>query len=70
VFLLLYVLMVSTRKRFFSSVHRAFVIQNTLSIAALVPGMAEENSKMSCMFLTKYIHFIQTQIFQITFQKL
>jgi hypothetical protein len=33
-------------------------------IAALVPGMAKENSKM-----TKYIHFAQTRTFQTTFQK-
>jgi hypothetical protein len=38
-------LMVSTRKQLLSSVHlciRAFVIENTLSIAALIPGMARE----------------------------
>jgi hypothetical protein len=44
------------------------VIENTLSVAALVPGMARENSKMSCMFLTKCFHFAQTRIFQTTFQ--
>jgi hypothetical protein len=38
--------MVSTSERLFSSAHRAFVIENTLSIAALGPGMAKENSKM------------------------
>jgi hypothetical protein len=38
--------MVSTRKLFFSSVHRAFVIENILSIDTLVPGMAKENSKI------------------------
>jgi hypothetical protein len=62
--------MVSTRKLLFSSVHRACVTENTLSIAALVSGMANENSKMSCLFLTKCIHFAQTRIFQTTFQKL
>jgi hypothetical protein len=45
------------------------VIENTLSIAALVPGMLKENSKMSCFF-TKYIHFAQTRILQTIFQKL
>jgi hypothetical protein len=34
------VLVVSTRKLFLSSVHRAFVMENTLSVAAFVPGMA------------------------------
>jgi hypothetical protein len=43
----------STRKQLFSSAHRAFVIENTLSIAALVPGKAKENSKMSCVFYNK-----------------
>jgi hypothetical protein len=43
--------MVSTRKLFFLSVHRAFVIDNTRSIDALVPGMAKENSKMICMYV-------------------
>jgi hypothetical protein len=51
--------MVSTRKQLFSSVHRAFVIENTLSIAALVPGMEKENSKMSYVFFNK-IHSLCT----------
>jgi hypothetical protein len=42
--------MVSTRKQLFSSAHRALVIENTFSVAALVPGMAKENSKVSCIF--------------------
>jgi hypothetical protein len=29
------------------------VIENTLSIAALIPGMAKENSKMICVFLNE-----------------
>jgi hypothetical protein len=36
-----------------SSVHRAFVIENTLSTDALVPGMSKENSKIICMFLNE-----------------
>jgi hypothetical protein len=44
------------------------MIENTLSIVALVPGMAKENFKLGCVFLTKYIHFTQTQIFQIIFK--
>jgi hypothetical protein len=51
--------MVSTRKRLFLSVHRKFVIENTLSIAALVPGMAKENFKMSCVFFNE-IHSLHT----------
>jgi hypothetical protein len=51
--------MVSTRKQLFSSVHRAFVTENTLSIAALVPGMAKENSKMSCVFFNE-VHSLWT----------
>jgi hypothetical protein len=51
--------MVSTRKQLFSSVHRAFVIENTLSIAALVPGMAKENSKMSYLFFNE-VHSLCT----------
>jgi hypothetical protein len=54
-------LMVSTRKQLFSSVHRAFVIENTLSIAALVPGMAKEYYKMSCMFFNE-IHSLHTNL--------
>jgi hypothetical protein len=54
-------LMVSTRKRLFSSVHRAFVIENTLSIAALVPGMAKENSKISYVFFNE-IHSFRTNL--------
>jgi hypothetical protein len=45
--------MVSTRKLFLSSVHGAFLIENNLSTDALVLGMAEENSKMICMFLNE-----------------
>jgi hypothetical protein len=45
--------MVSKRRRLFSSVHRAFVIENTPFIAALIPGMAKENSKMSCVLFTE-----------------
>jgi hypothetical protein len=45
--------MISTRKRLFSSVHRAFAIENIPYIAALVPGMAKENSKMSCAFFNE-----------------
>jgi hypothetical protein len=41
--------MASTRKLLFSSVHTAFVIENALSIDALVLGMAKENSKMMCV---------------------
>jgi hypothetical protein len=59
VLVIITVLMVSTRKRLFSSAHRAFVMENTLSIAALVPGMAKENSKMSCEFFNK-IHSLRT----------
>jgi hypothetical protein len=51
--------MVSTRKRFFASVYRALVIETTLSVAALVPGMAKENSKMSCVFFNE-IHSLRT----------
>jgi hypothetical protein len=51
--------MVSTRKRLISSVHRAFVIENTLSLAALVSGMAKEDSKMSCVFFNE-IHSLHT----------
>jgi hypothetical protein len=51
--------MVSTRKRIFSSVHCALGIENTLSIAALVPGMAKENYKMSCVFFNE-IHSRRT----------
>jgi hypothetical protein len=51
--------MVSTRKWLFSSVHRAFMIENTLSTAALVPGMAKENSKMSRLFFNE-IHSLHT----------
>jgi hypothetical protein len=46
-------LVISIRKLFFSSVQGAFVIENTLSIAALVPEMAKENSKMSCVFFSE-----------------
>jgi hypothetical protein len=35
------------------------VIENTLSIAAIVPGMAKENSKMGCVFLNE-IHSLRT----------
>jgi hypothetical protein len=35
------------------------VIENTLSIAALVPSMMKENSKMSCLFFNK-IHSLHT----------
>jgi hypothetical protein len=52
-------LMVSIRKRFFSSVHRAFVMENSFSIAALVPGMAKENFKMNCVFFNE-IHSLRT----------
>jgi hypothetical protein len=38
--------MVSMRKLFFTSVHRAFIIENTFSIDALLPGITKENSKM------------------------
>jgi hypothetical protein len=41
--------MVSTKKRFFSSVNRAFQKENILSLAALVPGTAKEISKMGCV---------------------
>jgi hypothetical protein len=60
--------MVSARKRFFSSVHRLFLIENTLPITALVPGIAKENSKMSCVFFNEIHHFAQTWIFQTSFQ--
>jgi hypothetical protein len=46
-------MMISMRKLFFSSVHRAFVIGNTLSIDAFVLRMDKENSKMICMFHNK-----------------
>jgi hypothetical protein len=52
-------LTVSTRKWLFPSVHRAFVIENTHCIAALVPGMAKETSKMSCVLFNE-IHSIHT----------
>jgi hypothetical protein len=39
--------MVSTSKRHFSSLHRAFITENTLPITAILPGMAKENFKMS-----------------------
>jgi hypothetical protein len=45
--------MVPTRKQLFSSAYRAFVIENALSIAALLPGNAKENSKMSCVFFNE-----------------
>jgi hypothetical protein len=45
--------MISTRKLFFLSVHRAFETENTLSIDAFVPGMAKEDSKMICIFLNE-----------------
>jgi hypothetical protein len=44
---------VLTRERFFSPVHRAFVIENILSIVTLVPGMSKENSKMVCVLFNK-----------------
>jgi hypothetical protein len=50
VFVAITALMVSTRKWFFSSAHREYVIENTLSVAALVPGMAKEDSKISYVF--------------------
>jgi hypothetical protein len=53
IFVTITALVVSTRKLFFSPVHRLFVIQNTLSIDALVPGMAKENSKIIYMFLNE-----------------
>jgi hypothetical protein len=53
--------MVSARKQLFSSVHRAFVVENTVSIAALIPGMAEENSKMSCALFNK-IYSLHTNL--------
>jgi hypothetical protein len=37
------------------------VIENTLSIAALVPGMAKENSKISCVFFNE-IHALRTNL--------
>jgi hypothetical protein len=46
-------------KQLFSSVHRAFVTENTPSIAALVLGMVKENSKMSFVFFNK-IHSLRT----------
>jgi hypothetical protein len=50
----------STRKWLFLSVHRAFVIESTLSIAALVPGMCnKEDSCMSCVFFNE-IHSLYT----------
>jgi hypothetical protein len=51
--------MVSTRKRLFPSVHKAFLIENNLCIAALVPGMEKEDSEMSCVFFNK-IHSLCT----------
>jgi hypothetical protein len=45
VFVTICALLVSRMKRHFSSVHREFVIGNTVCIAALVPGTAKENSK-------------------------
>jgi protein-arginine kinase len=53
--------MVSTRKQLFSSVHRAFVIESTVSIAVLVPGMLKENSEMSCVFCNE-IHSLLTNL--------
>jgi hypothetical protein len=53
--------MVSTRKWLVSSVHRALVVENTLSIAVLVPGMAKENSKTSYVFFNK-IHSLCTNL--------
>jgi hypothetical protein len=38
---------------------QSILIENTLSVAALVPGMAKENSKMSCVFFNK-IHLLCT----------
>jgi hypothetical protein len=37
------------------------VIENSLSVAALVPGMAKENSKMSCMFFNE-IHSLHANL--------
>jgi hypothetical protein len=53
------VVTITARKRLFSSVHRAFVTENTVCIAALVPGMGKENSKMSCVFFNE-IHSLHT----------
>jgi hypothetical protein len=52
--------MVSIRKWLFSPVHRAFMIENTLSVAAVVPVMPKENSKMSYLFF-KEIHSLRTE---------
>jgi predicted ABC-type ATPase len=40
-------LKVSTKSQFFLSVHEIFAVENTLSVAAIVPRMAKGNSKMS-----------------------
>jgi hypothetical protein len=48
-------------KRLFSSVHREFVIENTVSVAALVPGMAKENSKKSFILFNE-IHSLRTDV--------
>jgi hypothetical protein len=61
VFVTITALMVSTRKWLFSSVHSAFMIENALSVAAPVPGMAKESSKMSCMFFND-IHSLCTNL--------
>jgi hypothetical protein len=54
-----------------SIVARAFAIENTLPIDALVPGMAKENSKMICLFsLTKCLHFAQIRNLRTIFQQL
>jgi hypothetical protein len=54
--------MVSVRRLLFSSVHRAYVIENTLSVDALVPGVAKENSKTSCVFFNE-IHSLCTDLY-------
>jgi hypothetical protein len=59
IFVTITALMASTRKGLFSSVHREFVIENTLSIAAPVLGMVKGNSKMSCVFFNE-IHSRRT----------
>jgi hypothetical protein len=48
--------MVSPRRLLVSSVHRVYMIENTLCVAALVPGMAKENSKMSCFLMKLSLH--------------
>jgi hypothetical protein len=61
--------MVSTRKLFFSSDHKAFVMVNILHMAAPALGMAKEHSKIIEFFLTKFLLAAQTRKLEAIFQQ-